>query len=41
MTSAAEVRAEVATAIGDSEDRMRESLTLLAKVAASLEADQG
>lgn len=40
VTTAAEVKVEVAKAAGESEGRMQESLLLLAKMAASFEADR-
>lgn len=40
VTVAAEVKVEVAKVAGESEGRMRESLVLLAKMAASFEADR-
>lgn len=41
VTTAAEVKVEVAEAAGESETRMRESLMLLAKMSASFEAYPG
>ncbi|MBC7799431.1 MAG: hypothetical protein H7Z10_02315 [Gemmatimonadaceae bacterium] len=40
VTTAAEVKVEVAEAAGESEARMRESLVLLAKMAGSFEVDR-
>ena len=40
LTTAAEVKVEVAEAAGESKGRMQESLMLLAKIAGSFEADR-